>query len=79
MTTTIEVADAATKMPELLTLVATGTEIILTVNHIPRAKLVPVAGRATQPRVPGLHPGALATTDDFDAPLPDEFWTGTPL
>jgi prevent-host-death family protein len=78
MTTTIEVADAATKISELLNLVASGTEVILTVNQVPRAKLVPVTAQTAQPRIPGLHPGAMVPTDDFDAPLPDEFWTGTP-
>jgi hypothetical protein len=27
-------------------------------------------------RIAGLHPGALAPAPDFDAPLPDDFWTG---
>lgn len=25
---------------------------------------------------PGLHLGAISTSDDFDEPLPDEFWLG---
>ncbi len=29
-----------------------------------------------QPRVFNLHPGAMWTSDDFDDPLPDEFWLG---
>jgi 5-methylthioadenosine/S-adenosylhomocysteine deaminase len=28
------------------------------------------------PRVADLHPGAIAISDDFDAPLPDAFWLG---
>ena len=27
-------------------------------------------------RVVGLHPGAISMSDDFDEPLPDEFWLG---
>jgi hypothetical protein len=27
-------------------------------------------------RIAGLHPGAMTMADDFDAPLPDEFWVG---
>jgi hypothetical protein len=27
------------------------------------------------PRVAGLHPGAIWASEDFDEPLPDEFWT----
>ncbi|MBI1280878.1 MAG: DUF2281 domain-containing protein [Anaerolineaceae bacterium] len=30
----------------------------------------------TKPRILGLHPGAIWTSDDFDDPLPDEFWLG---
>lgn len=28
------------------------------------------------PRVANLHAGAWEVADDFDAPLPDEFWLG---
>ena len=28
------------------------------------------------PRVPGLGEGKWQVSDDFDAPLPDEFWLG---
>jgi len=31
---------------------------------------------AATPRVLGLHPGSIWTSDDFNAPLPDEFWLG---
>ena len=29
-----------------------------------------------QPRKPNLHPDAMEMASDFDAPLPNEFWTG---
>jgi hypothetical protein len=32
--------------------------------------------QATRQRVLGLNAGALITTDDFDAPLSDDFWLG---
>ena len=28
------------------------------------------------PRILGLHAGAFTVSEDFDAPLPDEFWLG---
>jgi hypothetical protein len=31
---------------------------------------------ADGPRVPGLGKGKWQMADDFDAPLPDEFWLG---
>ena len=54
-----------------------GTEIILTEGSTPLARIVSMA-RATTPRVAGLHPGAIWTSEDFDEPLPEEFWTGAP-
>jgi hypothetical protein len=35
-------------------------------------------GRPTpnKPRVAGLHAGQMVVSDDFDDPLPDEFWLG---
>ncbi len=27
-------------------------------------------------RIPGLNKGAFSMTEDFDAPLPDQFWLG---
>ncbi len=29
-----------------------------------------------QPRIAGLHAGTAWISDDFDLPLPEEFWTG---
>ena len=32
---------------------------------------------SVKPRISGLHRGAIWTSEDFDEPLPDEFWTGS--
>src|SRR5574341_1195976 len=40
-----------------------------------KAKALLMLSRA-MPRQPGLHQGAFSTSDDFDNPLPDEFWLG---
>jgi antitoxin (DNA-binding transcriptional repressor) of toxin-antitoxin stability system len=66
-----------TSLQELLALVREGAEVILTEDDTPLAKLVPVEQKETltHPRVPGLFPG-IWTSDDFDDPLPDEFWFG---
>ncbi len=76
-TKTVDVHEAQTHLVELLSLVTAGTEIILTEDSTPLARIVPMAG-ATTPRVAGLHPGAIWTSEDFDEPLPEEFWTGAP-
>jgi hypothetical protein len=31
---------------------------------------------AKKPRIAGLHSGQMIVSDDFDDPLPDEFWLG---
>ena len=47
-----------------------------------RGEAASVPGPAASPekgkRIPGLHPGSIWMSEDFDAPLPDEFWVGTP-
>ena len=50
-------------------------DVIIAENSKPMGRLVPIALH-TKPRVPGLNQGAIWTGDDFDEPLPDEFWTG---
>jgi prevent-host-death family protein len=73
----IEVSEAQERLGELLTLVAAGFEVILTGRGTPLARIVAIEAPA-QRRIPGLHPGAIQMADDFDAPLPDEFWSGSP-
>jgi prevent-host-death family protein len=76
-TKTVDVHEAQAHLAELLALVTAGTEIILTEGSTPLARIVSVPG-ATTPRVAGLHPGAIWTSEDFDEPLPEEFWAGAP-
>jgi len=75
LTKTVDVYEAQTHLPELLPLVAKGTEIILTEDSTPVARLVPTA-LPTAPRVAGLHAGAIWISEDFDELLPEEFWMG---
>jgi len=69
-TQTIDVNKAPPDLKGLLSLVAEGTDVVLTEGDHPVARLVSIGKR-----VAGLHPGAIRTAEDFDAPLPDEFWT----
>jgi len=75
MTKTVDVRDAQAQLPELLTLALEGNEVIISADDKPLARLVPVA-TSKQKRVAGLNRGAIWISDDFDKPLPDEFWTG---
>jgi len=72
---TIDLLKTPTDLKKLLSLITKGEEVLLTEGAKPIARVVPMASLETQ-RVPGLHAGAIWTSDDFDAPLPDEFWTG---
>jgi len=71
-TRTIELSEAQGRLADLVAQAAAGTEIVLTEGNTPRARLVALPAR----RVPGLHPGSMKATADFDAPLPDELWLG---
>ena len=76
LTKTVDVLETQTNLQDLLSLVREGTEIVLTEGAIPLARLVPIAVSST-PQVAGLHTGAIWTSDDFDEPLPEDFWTET--
>lgn len=73
---TVDVQEAKINLEELLSKTFEGAEIILTQDDVPLARLVPIASPRT-PRIAGLHNGAIWTSNDFDEPLTDEFWTGT--
>jgi antitoxin (DNA-binding transcriptional repressor) of toxin-antitoxin stability system len=74
-TITVDVKELPAKFAELISLAAAGAEVVVTDENIPRGRLVPLAPGSV--RILGLHPGAIQTSDDFDAPLPDDFWAGT--
>jgi antitoxin (DNA-binding transcriptional repressor) of toxin-antitoxin stability system len=75
--THVDVREAQTRLPELVALATTGTEVILTEGQVPRARLVALVP-PFRSRVAGLHTGSMQTTDDFDAPLPEDFWGSSP-
>lgn len=56
---------------ELLHLVDEGIEILLTDGNNPLAGLVPIS-QQNVPRIAGLYEGKIWTSNDFDAPLPDD-------
>jgi antitoxin (DNA-binding transcriptional repressor) of toxin-antitoxin stability system len=72
---TIQVSELVPRLRELLALAEGGAEILIKEGEAPRARLIPPP-LPSQPRTPELHPGAFQPADDFDAPLPDEFWLG---
>jgi antitoxin (DNA-binding transcriptional repressor) of toxin-antitoxin stability system len=59
----------------LLALIAGGGEIIIEEDGKVLARLLPVHPQ-TEQRIAGLHEGQGWVSEDFDEPLPDEFWVG---
>jgi prevent-host-death family protein len=74
MMKTVDIQEA--RLPELLSLALAGNEVIITENNRPVARLIPLRS-LDHPRVAGLNRGAAWVSEDFDEPLPEEFWTGT--
>ena len=76
-TKTVDVREAQADFVALISLVTAGTEVVLTEGNTPVARIIPMTG-ATALRIAGLHAGAIWTSEDFDEPLPEKFWTGEP-
>lgn len=64
---TIDTQKTKADLAELLYLVFSGTEVVLSEGSIPCARMVPVVAPTT-PRVAVLHMGSIQTKD-FDGPL----------
>lgn len=73
---TVDIHDTQTLLSELVSLALEGNEVIIAEDNKPIARLVPIL-ESKQPRIPGLNRGDIWTSDDFDEPLPESFWTGT--
>jgi antitoxin (DNA-binding transcriptional repressor) of toxin-antitoxin stability system len=74
-TKTIDVQTRAISLNDVVSLIRQGNDILVTDANIPLACIIPWS-KSNAPRIAGLHAGAIWTSDDFDEPLPDEFWTG---
>lgn len=74
------------KWDELLALAEEGTEVLVLEGTHPLVKVIPAdnansispESRVAQSRkrLTNAFPGAIVMHDDFDDPLPDEFWFG---
>ena len=65
----VNIAEAKTRLSELVEKAASGEEIVIARDHKPLAKLVPV--RTHEPRVPGSAKGQVWIAPDFDE-IPDD-------
>ena len=73
---TVDIHDKQTSLSELVSLALEGNEIIIADDDKPLVRLVPISG-SNQLRIPGLNRGEIWTSEDFDEPLPESFWTGS--
>lgn len=79
MTTTVDITQGEQNLTALLDLAKAGNEVVITEGAVPIARLVGLQAQPPQKaRRAGMHQGAVTVSDDFDEPLPDEFWSGTP-
>jgi prevent-host-death family protein len=76
MTQTVSVDEAQDKLQDLVAQAVAGNEVIITEHGTPVVRLVPVIMPSKKKRVAGLNRGTISTSEDFDEPLPDEFWLG---
>jgi len=78
---TVTIEEAQTHLPELLTLVGQGKEVIIAKGKEPFAKLILLPqskdDKTQTPRVFGEYKGEIWVSGDFDVPLPDQFWLGS--
>lgn len=72
MVAIINMHDAKSRLSELVKRAHKGEEIIIAVHGKPTARLVPIsAPRGDRPA--GLYAGKIWMSEDFNAPLPDEY------
>lgn len=77
---TVTIEEAQTQLRDLLTLIAQGKEVIIAKGNEPVAKLIPLSPSNvvdSQARIFGEYRGRIWVSDDFDSPLPDDFWLGS--
>jgi len=70
-TRAVELAQVEGRLASLIQEVGTGTEVVITRNGQPVARLVPATAETSSDRVPGSAKGLFTVPDDFDAPLED--------
>jgi antitoxin (DNA-binding transcriptional repressor) of toxin-antitoxin stability system len=75
VTKTVDIRETQPPLAEILELTSPGDEVFIVEGDRLVARLGPV-GASLPKRIMGLDEGAIWMSDDFDEPLPDEFWLG---
>jgi prevent-host-death family protein len=76
MATTVTIQEAKAQLAELIHLAEQGEEIVIAQDDEPKVKLVPVSPKKISKRVFGAYRGQIRMSEDFNAPLPNDFWLG---
>ena len=74
-TKTVDICETHEGLSELITLAQEGTEVILANGATPLARIVPVEP-VKKKRIAGLHEGQGWMSDDFNAPMTEDFREG---
>lgn len=75
VTKTVDITSMTAVKDYLLSLLEHETEVILTENGQPVARVLPVE-KSSRKKLSGLNRGAMKMHEDFDEPLPETFWLG---
>jgi len=71
---TVDVREPQTSLQDLVSLIREGTEVVLIEGATPLAHVIPIVAPSKK-RVARLHSGKIWTSEDFDEPLPEDYWT----
>lgn len=78
MATTVTLQEAKAQLAKLIQLAEQGEEIVIAQDDH-KVKLVPMAPKTSGKRVFGAYRGKIHMSDDFNDPLPHDFWlSGNP-
>jgi len=72
-TQTVSIQEAEKRLAELISLAEQGNEVFIAKDEQHQIKLVPVPRKPSK-RVFGQHRGMAHMREDFDEPLPEDFW-----
>jgi len=71
---TFEITKLSENLIDLLSDIQNMTEVLLTREGVPLAKVMPLLTEQPVTSKVGLNYGAMEIGDDFDDPLPDTYW-----
>ena len=70
----VNIHEAKTHLSELIAAAERGEEVVIARANKPAVRLVPIEAPTKKKRIVGMHQGQMWVAEDFDEPLPDEFW-----